>query len=403
MKYRLSPRDLFSESMANLAARPTRSFMTALGTMLGIGGLVATVGLTNTAGDQIVSTLQTLAPTQMMIQSSVDESIGFGASPLTWASVHRVEHLSGVITAASMAVISQGGLVSARGYRSTPKDDTRLQSIDVVAADPTMFNVIQAHLANGRFYDAGHNTRADHVAVLGADAAKRLNIAIIRPGQAIKLNNEAFAVAGIFDDSDTHAELQNSVIIPSNTAAALFNTKKPSSIFLRTMPGAVRQIAQQAQLAVSPSNPSAVKVVAPPEPVYVRKTVAASVRNLLLIMGLISLAIGGIGIANMALVGVLERQHEIGLRRALGATPTHVAAHVMVESAATGLLGGFLGMALGVFAISLVSASKGWTPVIDPRTLTLAPIGGAIVGLLAGVFPALRAAHIEPALSLRSS
>ncbi|GAB3667948.1 hypothetical protein GCM10027589_34160 [Actinocorallia lasiicapitis] len=115
----------------------------------------------------------------------------------------------------------------------------------------------------------------------------------------------------------------------------------------------------------------------------------------------ICLVIGAVGIANTTLVAVLERTGEIGLRRSLGARRRHIAAQFLTESAALGFLGGLIGTSLGIAAVVTTAIVQDWTPVLEPLTVLPAPLIGAATGVLAGLYPAWRAGHIEPVEALR--
>jgi macrolide transport system ATP-binding/permease protein len=144
------------------------------------------------------------------------------------------------------------------------------------------------------------------------------------------------------------------------------------------------------------------KIEVPQEPRRVRDEVQTDLNVMFLLLGGLSLVVGAIGIANITLVGVMERTGEIGLRRAIGATRGHIAAQFLFESASMGVVGGVLGASLGVLVVVAVSAYQVWTPVLDPAAPFLAPLVGGAIGLLSGTYPALRAANLEPVEAFRN-
>jgi ABC-type antimicrobial peptide transport system permease subunit len=167
--------------------------------------------------------------------------------------------------------------------------------------------------------------------------------------------------------------------------------------------GAASLIANQLPLALNPSQPTLLKVVAPPEPKRVRAGVQSDLNSLFLLLGGVSLLVGAVGIANVTLVSVLERVGEIGLRRSLGAARHHIAGQFLLESTTLGLAGGILGAALGTLVVVGVAASRTWTPVLEPWVPLGAPLLGGVAGLLSGVYPSARAAALEPVEALRST
>jgi putative ABC transport system permease protein len=156
-------------------------------------------------------------------------------------------------------------------------------------------------------------------------------------------------------------------------------------------------------VAIDPNNPSALKVDAPPVQGAVRKGVQSDLNALFLLLGAVALLVGGLGIANVTLLSVLERVSEIGLRRALGAARRHVAGQFLVESVIVGFLGGILGTAVGVLLTVGVSFARHWTPLLDTRLAVGAPLLGAMIGLIAGTYPAWKASAIEPITALRGT
>ena len=400
---RFGLRDLVGEALAGMLARPGRTMLTIVGTVLGVVALVATLGLTKTSGNQIVTRIDTLAATSVSVSNRTE---GFGSRPnqdissIPWDAEDRLVRLNGVVAAGTMTTVdTEGSLVS-----SVPINDPLGQSefaMDVVAASPGLFEAVVAELGTGRFFDDGHGRRHDPVAVLGAGAARRLNVNRVEQQPAIFVGDVTLAVVGILDDVAREPALLNSVIVPDGTARELFGTQAPAEVHIRTDLGAAKLIGEQAAVALSPNEPSRLRVRVPPDPTAVRSGVEQDLNSQFLILGGIALLVGAIGIANVTLVSVLERVGEIGLRRATGARRRHIAAQFLAESAAMGLVGGIIGASLGILVIVAVSAQRQWTPVLDPYVPLLAVPGGALIGLVAGIYPSWRASTLEPVDALR--
>ena len=160
-------------------------------------------------------------------------------------------------------------------------------------------------------------------------------------------------------------------------------------------------MARQIAAAELPSDPHRLVVTSPPNPLKLQSEVTGDLAGLFLILALISLLIGAVGIANTTLVAVLERTQEIGVRRAVGARPRHIAAQFLAESTALGTLGGLIGTCIGVGIVVIFAAAKDWTAILNPAYTLPAPLIGSVVGLLAGTYPALRAARTSPLAALR--
>jgi putative ABC transport system permease protein len=397
---RMRPRDLAGEAVAGLLARPARVALTVLGTVIGVGALVATLGLSKTAGNQIVGHFDALSATDIVVSPSARAG-GAGAAVLPWDAQARLLRLNGVAAAGTLSDVDvRGALV-----RSVPVNDPLAAGaiqLPMKAASPGLFRAVRAQLATGRLFDAGHSQRADRVLVLGPNAARRLGIARVDQQPAIFVGDRLYAVIGLLAGVRRQASLLGAAIMPEGTARREFGLRAPAFAQVETRIGAVDLIARQAPVALSPGDPGLLKVAAPPDPRQLRGAVKNDLNALFLLLGGVSLLVGAIGIANVTLVSVLERVGEIGLRRALGAGRRHIAAQFLLESTAMGLAGGVIGASLGTLVIVAVSAGKTWTPVLDPWVPLGAPALGALIGLVSGTYPSVRAASLEPVEALRA-
>jgi len=393
---------MIDEILAGALARPARAVLTTLGTVLGLASLVATLGISRTAGNQIVERFDELSATQVVVRSAGSGG-GQGRSgpALPWAVEARLDRLNGVVASGAIADVPNPGQVRTVPVIDPTGENSR--TVPVVAASSGVLDAVRGHIAAGRWFDDGHVSRADPVAIVGADLATELGITRLDLQPGLFIGDELFTVIGIIDEALRDRGFVGSVIIPSTVAAERFGVTRPERVVIEVDLGAADLIALQAPVALSPNAPENVSAAAPRAPSASRDAVESDVNSLFLLLGLVSLAVGAIGIANVTLVTVMERTGEIGLRRAIGAQRRHIAIQFLGESAAMGLVGGIVGSSIGVVAVVGVSAARDWTPVLEPWLPLAAPLAGAAVGLVAGLYPALRAARLEPVEALRSS
>jgi ABC-type antimicrobial peptide transport system permease subunit len=393
---RLRAADLVAEAIAGVTARPARTFLTAAGVLLGVGAMVATLGLSQSAGNRIVGRFDALAATQVIAEPLPVGGFGSGQATirLPWDGEKDLQRLNGVVAAGAYGAVS-----GASDVRSSEVSPSR--QVPVMAVTPGLLEAIRGTITSGRFLTAADSARKERVVVLGREAAEKLGITGVEHRPAVTINGDRFVVVGILGRAERESGLLDAVLVPVGTAQTRFAADGPQKVVIETVRGAARLVASQAALALNPNEPSLVRVTAPAEPRRARGEVRSDVSSLFLVLGFVSLVVGTIGIANVTLVNVLERVGEIGLRRALGAARRHIALQFLVESGLVGFGGGVAGASLGVLTVVTVAWSRSWTPVLEAWVPLSAPFLGLAAGLLAGAYPAFRAASLQPVEALR--
>jgi putative ABC transport system permease protein len=412
---RLSGRDTASEAVAGIVQRPGRAVLTMLGTVLGVGAFVAVLGLTATGAGQISHQFTVLADTTVNVQDNgpvndvarpgTNPPIGFPADADEIAS-----HINGVIAAGVWWPVSLPNGTSFTGSLALSAAAT--QTVSLIAASPGAVQAMGLTMVAGSPLSGYENDTAKHVALIDTATAASLGIAPARLASqpAVFVNGIAYTVVGIYSSAQRVVASESAMLIPEKTALADFGNPQPgigdqqeAQMVIATRIGAAQAVARQIAAAELPADPGRLVVASPPNPQNLQSEVTGDLASLFLVLALISLLIGAVGIANTTLVAVLERTEEIGLRRAVGARPRHIAAQFLAEAAMLGTLGGLIGTCIGTGVVVISAAAKDWTAVLNPAYTLPAPLIGTVVGVLAGAYPALRAARTSPLAALRTA
>ncbi|NNL48912.1 MAG: ABC transporter permease, partial [Acidimicrobiia bacterium] len=256
--------DLVSESLAGLFSRPGRSALTVLGTVIGLAALVATIGLSQTAGNRIVGRFDELAATEVTITSKPPGLDGV-SNALPWDAPKRLARLNGVVEAGNISTIDVGdSLVSTSPVRD-PAERTDFK-LSIQAASPGLYDAVRAQLRSGMIPDELLSDRGEQVAVIGAGAADRLGISRLDQLPAIRIGDDLFLVVGIIDDVARQFDMLSAVIIPEGTARQMYRLGAPETVVVETRIGAANLISRKAPLALRPDNPTGLRVAFPAEP-----------------------------------------------------------------------------------------------------------------------------------------
>ncbi len=380
-----------AEAVTSIVRQPLRTLLCALGTVVAVGAFTATNGLTESASNAVSASFNELRATTVEFQ---------GPATLSEADVARLARLHGVTSAGLVWDLDQQQpLPVAVGPSPSGRSPTQLS---ITAMSPSALTTIGAVLSSGRAYDSGAGRHHQMVALLGSAAASQLGISSSLGNPAINVSGVVLTVIGIVSSSQQESQALLGVIVPPYVAGVIARNRDPRRVIARTAPGAAQLIGRQGPVELDPYQPRLVIASVPPNPATLRSQVQASLSTLLSVLSLAGIGIGFLSIAAVTILSVAQRRSEIGLRRAVGYGRIEIARLIVLEAAAVGMLGGILGASIGVLATAAIASGNHWTPVMNTSLVIAAPLLGVAVGVLAGAYPAIRAARITPMAALRS-
>jgi putative ABC transport system permease protein len=395
MRARLPARELLGTALQGLRTRRLRAALSALGIAIGIGAMVAVVGVSASAQANLLAEIDALG-TNLLTVSPGQTFLGDN-EVLPATSVPMIDHMAGVDSAAAVYAVA-----STNVYRTTRVPSTESGGISVAAAGTNLPEVVGTTLASGHFLD-GVGERYPEV-VLGSEAANVLGIPAVGGRVMVDVGNTWFVVVGILRPVALDSTLDATAFISLPVAERLFSlAPNPSEIYVRAHVSNVIAVSNLLAATADPQQADGVNVNRPSNALEARAAAKGQFTTLLLGLGAVALLVGAIGIANIMVISVLERRGEIGLRRALGAERRHISVQFLTESALLAAIGGLAGLALGAGATEVYALTRTEPFVVPLYALIASPAAGFAIGALAGVYPAVKAARLSPTEALRAA
>jgi putative ABC transport system permease protein len=391
---RLRPSDLARLATVGLRTRKLRAALSALGIAIGVAAIVAVLGLSSSASAGLLNEISALGTNLLVVQNG--QTISGQTAELPKTAPPMIGRIDAVTQ------VQETGSVTGDVYRSPliPRIDSNALSIE--AASLGLLHAVGTSVARGSYLNAA--TAQVPVVVLGAAAAQRLGIDRVFSDERIWADNQWLYVAGILKPAVLAPDIDSAVLIGFPAAQRYLGfDDHPSTIYVRAQTDSVVAVDSLLGATANPENPSEVDVSQPSSVLVARADAKGAFDGLFLGLGAVALLVGAIGVANIMIISVLERRSEIGLRRALGATKGHIRLQFLAEAMLLALIGGLAGVGIAVLATALYASNKHELVVI-PVLAWGGGVGVAVlIGAVAGLWPAVRAARMSPTCALWST
>jgi putative ABC transport system permease protein len=392
---RLSPLDVLRLGGYGLRARPLRVVLSALGIAIGIAAMVAVVGISTSSRAELDRLLDSLG-TNLLTAGPGLTLFGEDAT-LPDESVAMIGRIGLVET-----VTAIGQLPDAKVYRTDRIPAPQSGGIGTYAVRTDLLDTVGATVASGTWLNDA--TAQYPAVVLGARTAERLGVAAVKGDMQIWLGGRWFTVIGILDPVPLAPELDLGALIGWQAGLRYLGFDGDiTTLYTRTNPDAVEAVRGVLARTANPARPNEVEVSRPSDALAAQAAAQTTFTGLLLGLGAVALLVGGIGVANTMVISVLERRAEIGLRRSLGATRGHIRNQFLAESLLLSVLGGGAGILLGSGVTAVYAKLQDWPTVVPAWVMAGGITATLIIGGVAGLYPAIRAARVAPTEALAAA